>query len=251
MEAAPSKPPATAGLDVLTAGAKELGYELSTEQIDQFRRYLAGLVQWSGRANLTSRAALADAERVLFLDSLAVVPIVQREQPKAGRLIDVGSGAGFPGLVLKLLLPELHVVLLEATRKKAEFLRWMVGALGVERVEVLAERAEVAGRRAELRGTFDVATARALGPLPVVLELSLPFCKVGGTLIAPRGIGAAEEAEHAASVAGQLGGRIAGVETPSAGGLAERTAMVVIEKVRVTPERFPRHNGIPAKRPLS
>ena len=241
---------AGAPLAVLVAGAKQAGCALDEAQIDLFRRYLAGLTAWSPRANLVSRAALADAERVLFLDSLALVPVLRREQPSAQRLMDVGSGAGFPGLVLKLVMPELRVVLLEATRKKATFLRWMADELGFGDVEVQAERAEEAGRVPELRDGFDVVTARALGPLPVVLELALPFCRVGGTLIAPRGAAAAEEAERGGPVATELGGRIVRIEQPAVEAVRERTALVVVEKVRATPARFPRRTGVPAKRPL-
>ena len=241
-----------AGWAVLAAGAKQAGCELTERQVALFGRYLAGLSAWSGRANLVSASALADAERVLFLDSLALVPVIRREQVSAARLIDVGAGAGFPGLVLKLLLPELDVVLLEATRKKASFLTWMAEQLGLGGVQVRAERAEEAGRDPELRESFDVATARALGPLPVVLELALPFCRTGGTLIAPRGASAAAaEAESSASVAAALGGRIAGVERPAIDGVAERTALVVVDKTGATPARFPRRTGVPAKRPLA
>ena len=252
MMGAGSGPAAGAGLAVLVAGAKQAGCELTERQVELFGRYLAGLRAWSGRANLVSASALADAERVLFLDSLALVPVLRREQPPTARLIDVGSGAGFPGLVLKLLLPELDVVLLEATRKKASFLTWMAEQLGLERVQVRAERAEEAGRDGDLRESFDVVTARALGPLPVVLELALPFCRTGGTLLAPRGASvAAGEAAACASVAAGLGGRIAGVERPAVEGVAERTAIVVVNKTGATPPRFPRRTGMPAKRPLA
>ena len=251
MDEASSGPALGAGWPTLAAGAKQAGFELTEHQVELFDRYLAGLSAWSGRANLVSASALADAERVLFLDSLALVPVLRREQPAAARLIDVGSGAGFPGLVLKLLLPELDVVLLEATRKKASFLTWMAEDLGLEGVQVRAERAEEAARDGALRDSFDVATARALGPLPVVLEIALPFCKTGGTLIAPRGASvAAAEAAACASAAAALGGRSAGVERPAVEGVAERTAIVVVEKTSATPPRFPRRTGIPAKRPL-
>ncbi|MCI0778967.1 MAG: class I SAM-dependent methyltransferase, partial [Chloroflexi bacterium] len=146
MAGAESGPAPGAGWSLLAAGAKQAGLELTEHQVELFDRYLAGLTAWSGRANLVSASALADAERVLFLDSLALVPVLRREQPAAARLIDVGSGAGFPGLVLKLLLPELDVVLLEATRKKASFLTWMAEDLGLEGVQVRAERAEEAAR---------------------------------------------------------------------------------------------------------
>lgn len=247
-----SSPAAGAGLAVLVAGAKQAGCELTDEQVELFGRYLTGLSAWTRRLNLVSAGALADAERVLFLDSLALVPVIRREQPSAARLIDVGSGGGFPGLVLKLLLPELNVVLLEATGKKASFLSWMAEQLGLRGVDVRAVRAEEAAREGALRDSFDVVTARALGPLPVVLELGLAFCKTGGTLIAPRGVSsAADDAAACTAVAATLGGRIVGVERPEIDGVAERTALVVVEKTGATPSRYPRRTGIPAKRPLA
>ena len=236
-------------LERLAEGTRSLGMELSAAQLDQYRSYIAGLVAWNQRLNLASREALADAERTLLLDSLSLVPLIVREQGPAGSLVDVGSGAGFPGLALKVALQGLRVVLVEATRKKAEFLAWMAAELGLPDVEVVAERAEEVARRPEYREAFDVATARALGPLPVVMELTLPLCRVGGLLIAPRSSSAEAEAESAKAVATQLGGRLRGVEAVEVG-RASGTALVVIDKVEETPPRFPRRTGVPAKRPL-
>jgi len=228
-----------------------MGIPLTQRQLDAFRRYLAGLTEWNQRFNLTSPNALADAQRVHFLDSLVVVPVVKRDQPKGSSLIDVGSGAGFPGLVVKLVMPELRVVLLEATRKKAEFLRWMANDLGLVGVEVVAERAEEAGRHADLRESFDVVTARAVGPLPVVLEFGLPLCKVGGSLIASRGGEGLHQAQEAFGVAAKLGGTMKGAERVDVEGVAERTVLVVVDKTAPTPGEYPRRTGIPSKRPLT
>ena len=188
---------------------------------------------------------------MLFLDSLSLVPIIRREQPSPARLVDVGAGGGFPGVVLKIAMPDTAVVLVEATRKKAAFP--LVGSSmtwNLERAEVVAARAEDAARASGLRGAFDVATARALGPLPVVLELTLPFCRMGGLVVAPRGIGADADAKAARGAARLLGGRIHDVEAPDALDEQSSTRIVVVDKVAPTPDKYPRRAGMPRKNPL-
>ncbi len=236
---------------MLIAGARALGLDLTPVQLEQYRRYLHGLGSWNARVNLTSPAALADAERVHFLDSLTLAPEVRRLLPEGGRLIDVGSGGGFPGLALKVALPSLRVVLLEATGKKADFLRAMCSELELEQVEVVAARAEEAAHMSSFRESFDIATARALGPFPVVLELTLPFCRVGGTLIAPRGSEAPLEAARCSAAIESLGGVLREVQPVRVPELSAQRALVIVDKVVRTPERFPRRTGIPAKRPLA
>ena len=238
-------------LDVLARGADVLGVSLSPEQLAQFSAYLEGLTLWNKRTNLTSPAALADAERVHLLDSLTLAPVIKREMPSAARLADVGSGAGFPGLALKVAMPGLHVVLVEATHKKAEFLVWMANHLGLEGVEVLAERAETVAHRDGYRATFDVVTARAVGSLATVLELTLPLCRVGGVVLAPRGSGAQAEADAAGRAANALGGGTPDVHPAPPIGIADRTAVVVIRKTDETPDKYPRREGMPAKKPLA
>ena len=224
--------------------------ELTDAQLAQFSRYRAGLAEWNQRVNLTSANALAEAVRVLFLDSLSLVPVIRREQPSPARLVDIGAGGGFPGVVLKIAMPDTAVVLVEATGKKAAFLSWVVGDLGLEGVEVVAARAEDAARSSGLRGAFDVVTARALGPLPVVLELTLPFCRMGGVVVAPRGISAGADADAARGAARLLGGRVRDVETPDALDERNSTRIVVVDKVAPTPDKYPRRAGMPRKNPL-
>jgi 16S rRNA (guanine527-N7)-methyltransferase len=239
-----------ADLDILIAGARALGLELSATQLDQFSRYRAGLAAWNQRMNLTSASALADAERVLFLDSLSLVPVIRR-QPSPSRLIDIGAGAGFPGVALKIVMPDTAVVLVEATGKKAEFLSWLVDDLGLDGVDVVAMRAEEIARRPGLREMFDVATARAVGPLPVVLELTLPFCRMGGIVVAPRGRDAGAGAEAARKAAHILGGWVRDVEWFDTLDDAHATGIVVVDKVAATPENYPRRTGVPRKNPLA
>lgn len=242
-------------LDTLAKGADALGVQLAEQQFTQFQTYLDGLAQWNKRTNLTSAAALANAERVHLLDSLTLVPLIRAitpdaQRPDAQRLADIGSGAGFPGLALKVAMPELHVVLVEATHKKVQFLTWMASELGFDDVEIVAERAELVGRDPAFRESFDVATARAVGPLSVVLELTLPLCRVGGAVLAQRGVGAAEEAIAMASVARELGGGEPTLETIRPGEAEEASSVLVVRKVGETPGRYPRRVGIPMKRPL-
>jgi 16S rRNA (guanine527-N7)-methyltransferase len=236
--------------EALVNGARSLGVRLTPEHLGRFRTYLAGLTDWNSRMNLTSASALADAERIHLLDSLTLVPLIRRDQPAAERVVDVGSGAGFPGLAIKVVMPELHVVLIEATRKKADFLRWMAGELGCEGVEVVAERAEDAAHDEALRGTFDVALARSLGPLPVVMELTLPFCRAGGVLLAHRGRDEPEAADCNERVAAKLGARFRGIEPVGVDSEDRRTSIAVVDKIGGTSGGYPRRSGVPAKRPL-
>jgi 16S rRNA (guanine527-N7)-methyltransferase len=238
-------------MELLREGMRALGLELSARQEGQFRRYQEGLALWNQRVNLTSKAALADVERVHFLDSLALVPILQHEMPAAARLVDVGAGAGFPGVPVKLLMPWLQLTLVEATARKADFLKWLVGELELKEVEVVAQRAEQLAHQPGLREAFDVATARALGLLPTVLELTLPFCRVGGLVAAQRAGEVAGEVAAATAVAQALGGRLRSPLPVLVPGLRKDVAVVLTDKVSVTSSRYPRRTGMPAHRPLT
>ncbi|GAC1657590.1 MAG: 16S rRNA (guanine(527)-N(7))-methyltransferase RsmG [Candidatus Dormibacteraceae bacterium] len=164
------------------------------------------------------------------------------------RLIDVGSGGGLPGLPLRLARPDLTLTLLEANRKKAAFLVQAVARLGLDRVEVLAERAETSGRDPRYRESFDIATARALAAMPVLVELCLPFVRVGGLLLAMK-TAARAEAEAAVNAIERLGGRLLEV-APAASAARSLGEVVVVRKVRPTPPAYPRRPGVPARRPI-
>ena len=238
--------------EALASAADAMGAPLPCGALERLARYRELTAAANARFNLTSPAALADIERVHFLDALSLVPRLPRG---ATSLVDVGSGGGFPGLVLAIALPALRVTLVEASAKRAVFLRETAAALGVA-ARVEHGRAETLARAPELREAFDAATARALGALPVVLELTLPFLRVGGVLLAQRGADGEREAREAANAALLLGGSVRSVE--SAGGGApvelpqgERGKMVVVvDKTAPTPAAYPRGVGRPAKRPL-
>lgn len=243
-------------MDRLVAGAAALGLPLSDAQRARFARYQALLLDWNTRLNLTAIVEPAAVERLHFLDSLTcALPLLARWGTAAAipplRVIDVGSGAGFPGLPLKLALPQLRLTLLEATGKKAAFLAHVVAELELDDVTVVAERAEVAAHQAVHREAYDVALARALATLPVLLELTLPFLRVGGLLVAPRKGDLAGELARAALALRELGGAARPPQPIALPELADGRALVLVDKVAPTPAAYPRRPGLPAKRPLA
>jgi 16S rRNA (guanine527-N7)-methyltransferase len=239
-------------LDLLAQGARELGIDLTDRQLDQFSRYAAELVEWNRRVNLT-RVADPEAVRVRhFLDSLTCARPVLADLASrpAWRCIDVGSGAGFPGLPLAIAFPWLEMALLEATAKKTAFLGHVVAVLELDRVTVVTGRAEELGRDAAHRDGYDLAVARALAPLPVALELCLPFVRPGGRLILPRGSDLAAQVDAGGLAASELGARLLPPRPVDVAGLPENRTLVVAEKLAPTDRRYPRRAGVATKRPL-
>jgi 16S rRNA (guanine527-N7)-methyltransferase len=238
-------------LSNLRGDARAHGVALDRQQIEAFERYAALLAEWSTRTNLVADATPSVVERRHFLESLAFgAALREREllRPESS-VLDLGAGAGFPGVPMKLAWPGLRLALLEATGKKAEFLAALVEALALEGVRVLTGRAEDLAHDAGLRASFDLVTARAVAPLPALLELAIPFARVGGRLATVKGSRAAGElatSRHALQV---LGARTAmfslGLRVP---GPAQH--IIVAVKLRETPAEYPRRAGMPAKSPL-
>jgi 16S rRNA (guanine527-N7)-methyltransferase len=227
---------------------RELGLNLGSSQQQAFAWYARELIAWNRRFNLTAIEDPSDIEIKHFLDSLSCLRVMG---PKpSGRLADVGSGAGFPGIPLKIMVPELAVTLIESNSKKAEFCRHVVVGLDLNGVEVLNARAEEVGREPDHRGAYDWAVARAVARLPIVVELLLPLLKVGGIGIAQKGESGPAEAEQAGPALEALGGRIQELIQVDLPGVPETRFLIVIEKTSTTPDRFPRRPGTPAKRPL-
>ncbi len=229
--------------------AAALGVALDAHQIAQFRAYYELLQEWKERTNLT---AVTDYWGVLtrhFLDSLSCVLALELP-PGDLRLIDVGSGAGFPGLPLKIAFPEIHVTLLEATAKKTEFLHAVVNRLQLSDVTVLTARAEEAAHDPAHREAYDVVVARALAAMPVLVELCLPFVRCGGVLIAQKGDPPAAEIAAAQEALRLLGGQLGHIQPVRVPGLDAVRHLVIVDKVAATPARYPRRPGVPARRPL-
>jgi len=234
-------------MENLEAGADALGLSLNPWQIEQFARYQSLLLLWNERINLTAAHTAQEIQARHFVDSLTCASVSGDLNGKS--LIDVGSGAGFPGLPLKILFPDLALVLLESVSKKGDFLREVVSELDLQNVAVIIERAEILGHDETHREQYDWAVARAVAWLPTLLEYLLPFCSTGGHALAQKGERASEEIEEAQSAISILGGELVeslAIELND----GSESNLVVVRKVNATPEKYPRRVGVPRKRPL-
>jgi 16S rRNA (guanine527-N7)-methyltransferase len=238
-------------LERLIRGARELGITLKTGHLALFQTYYEVLVEWNRRFNLT---AITDYEAVQvrhFLDSLSCLLALPRADLQAGaRVVDVGSGAGFPGLPLKIVCPGMALTLIEATRKKVEFLEHLVQQLGLHGVEVVHGRAEECAHRLRYREQYDWAVARAVAEMPTLVEYLLPLVRVGGGALAQKGESGPAEVHAATEAITILGGALRRVVPVDLHGVAETRHLVVLDKVAATPEKYPRRPGMPTKHPL-
>ena len=234
----------------LIDGAEKLGITLYNSQIEQFVLYYRELVEWNGRINLTAITAVEDVQIKHFLDSLTIISVIKDKIAAGCRLIDIGSGAGFPGIPLKIAMPEIKTTLLEATAKKVLFLEHIVKEMGLKDVEIINGRAEEAVQKPEYREQFDVVVSRAVADLAVLAELTLPFCKTGGCFIAQKKGDVQLEIEQSLKAVEILGGRLSKVEKIDLAGLDDERCLIVINKVKPTPCKYPRRSGMPEKRPL-
>jgi 16S rRNA (guanine527-N7)-methyltransferase len=232
----------------LAGWAGAFGVSLTSAQVEQFAVYESLLLAWNERISLTAIREPREIRIRHFLDSLSCVVATGPLDERA--LIDVGSGAGFPGLPLKILFPTLKLTLVESVAKKARFLEHVAGELGLRDVTIVADRAEAVGREAAYRERYDWAVARAVAELRVLVELLLPLCRVGGAALAQKGESAATEVAAASEAIAVLGGGEARISTIQLPETDQVHYLVVIPKVRPTGDRYPRRPGIPAKRPL-
>ena len=232
---------------LLAAEAPAILEGLPPGYADAVERYVALLLDANDRMNLTRVAEPVDVARLHLFDALSALPLLDELRP--GRVVDLGSGGGVPGIVLALARRGVRWAFVDSVGKKAAVLSEMVEVLGLDRVETLAERAEALGRDPAWRERADVVTARACAPLPVLVEYALPLLRVGGRLIAWKGPIGEEELTAGTHAAGILGGDRPEVHPTGIGALGDHR-LVVVEKRSATPARYPRRPGEPSRRPL-
>jgi len=236
----------------LIRGASELGISLTDRHLAAFGTCYSTLVEWNQRFNLT---AITDWEGVLirhFLDSLSCLKAIPSSELSAGaQVVDVGTGAGYPGVPLKIICPGMRLTLLESTRKKVTYLEHLVGELGLQDVQAIHARAEQLGQDAAHRERYDWALGRAVAKMPILMEYLLPLVRVGGAALSQKGQDAPAEVQEASQAISTLGGEVRQLVPVELRGLAETRYLVVVEKVAPTPEKYPRRPGMPDKRPLT
>ena len=236
-------------MDSLIQDAKTLfNVHLTARQVMALINYEKELMEWNQKFNLT---AIRDVESIRtkhFLDSYSCVLAWKANPPH--RLIDVGTGAGFPGIPLKIIYPTMHVTLVESVGKKAMFCQHIVQTLGLENVEVIQARAEDLGQKPAHRESYDWAVARAVANLNILSEYLLPLVKLGGTMLAQKGETGPAEAQSAEKAMKILGGKLKQLIPVNLPGVADDRYLVLVDKVAATPPKYPRKAGIPMKTPL-
>jgi len=238
---------------ILESTAPEICVPMPAESITAFKKYASMLVEKNKVMNLT---AIVDDQGIAlrhFIDSLTLVSFIEAEQKKQNKkelsIIDVGTGAGFPGIPLKIAMPEIKLTLMDSLQKRIGFLKDVTTELDLKNVNHIHSRAEDAGRDKKNREKYDIATARAVANLPVLCEYCLPFVKVGGCFMAMKGK-LEEELDQSSKAILTLGGTIERVEKFTLPGTDMERTVVVIRKVRPTPPKYPRQAGKPTKEPI-
>jgi 16S rRNA (guanine527-N7)-methyltransferase len=235
----------------LIAGAQDLQISLKPEHLDALRLYQEHLSDWNGRFNLTAITDETGIQIRHFLDSLSCLLALEPGERFSGkRIIDVGTGAGFPGIPLKIVCPGIKLTLLEATAKKAQFLQHIVDQLQLRDVTVVHGRAEELGQDPRYRESFHWAMARAVADLPILAEYLLPLVQINGRALAQKGEGAPSEVQRSEWAFTQLGGQLRRLVPVDLRGITETRYLVLVDKVAATPAKYPRRPGMPSKRPL-
>jgi 16S rRNA (guanine527-N7)-methyltransferase len=239
------------GLSALGEGAAKLGIPLDDAQLDAFARYCELLLDWNTRINLTAITEPVEVAARHFLDSLTVaqaIPDALRQD--APHILDVGAGAGFPGLPLAIAFPQWNVTLLEATGKKVRFMETVIAALALTNARAVQGRAEELARQPAYRGHFDIVTARAVAALPTLIEYCAPFARIGGLVVMPKKGDLADEIAAGSRAAKHLGARLLDAVEVTVPPLVDGRVLLVAVQEKPCPPRYPRPAGAPSKHPL-
>jgi len=238
-------------MELLAAGAEKLGLKLGERELGLFQTYYEELIDWNQRMNLTAIIEYDKVQINHFLDSLTVVsawkPSTNRPN---GKVIDIGTGAGVPGIPLKIVYPQIKLSLMDSTNKKITFLNHLKQKLGLDDIEIINGRAEELGHQI-YRESYDLVLARGLAPMPPLAELTIPFCKIGGKFVAYKKGDIKEEMNLAKRAISTMGGKLIDIKPVLMTEFPDNRVLVIIEKIAPTPEQYPRGSGLPVKRPLS
>lgn len=236
-------------IEKLTAGCEKIGVSLSKEQLDQFIKYYELLVEWNSFMNLTAITEFDEVVTKHFVDSVSLIKAIDLDRPLS--VIDVGTGAGFPGIPLKIAFPELKITLLDSLNKRIKFLNEVIDQLNLKEIKAIHGRAEDAAKSADLRENFDLCVSRAVANLSTLSEYCLPFVKVGGMFISYKSEKITEEMKTAKKAISVLGGEVSDqVEFILPDSDIYRN-LFIIEKKKVTPKKYPRKAGLPSKEPIN
>ena len=232
----------------LTKAAAEYGISLSDKQMEQYNRYFELLVEWNEKINLTAITEPKEVAIKHMIDSITAYD--ENLFTDGATVIDVGTGAGFPGLPLKIFCPEIKLTLMDSLNKRIKFLQTVVEELGLKDVECVHARAEEGARNKKYREYFDIAVSRAVARLPILCEYCLPFVKKGGHFIALKGMQYNDEADEAAKAIKVMGGSKTEIRPVKLPELDDKRAVITITKTMPTPKAYPRKAGTPTKNPI-
>jgi 16S rRNA (guanine527-N7)-methyltransferase len=234
--------------NILSEGASELGIALDEGRLAQFDTFTSLLLEWNGRFNLTRITEPAEIAVKHYLDSLSLLAVV--EIPSGASVIDIGTGAGFPGIPLKIARPDLKITMLDSVKKKLAFLEAAVAGLGLRDVALIHGRAEDVGKDKTYRERHDLVVSRAVSRLSVLSELCIPFCRIGGRFAAYKGVDVDDELRESAEAIRILGGELEAAHKFTLPQSDLKRTLVVVRKVRSTPGGYPRKAGVPERNPL-
>lgn len=225
---------------------KEADMELSELQVGKFYKYMNLLQEWNNKINLTAIIEPSDIILKHFIDSMSILKYINKQD----KIIDVGTGAGFPGIPIQIINQNSKVVLLDSLNKRIKFLDNVIENLNLKNIETIHMRAEECGRLQEYREQFDVAVSRAVAPMNILLEYLLPMVKVGGKCICMKGPEIDEELKNCTKALEILGGKIEKIEKINLANTNNRRTIIIVRKNKKTPNKYPRNAGTPSKTPI-